>query len=277
MVMPNFDLIAGSEGSTAAITDAQVAQGMDALGDSKPTKGFHNDFFGRADSKSKFLADSMKEVALAAGTTFTDEQSLTEAVQAIADEAAAGATQDPDGNPLFVDQDDLDAAILAHEAKSNPHPGYATESDIQAQISAHEAESDPHPLYATDADLQAEATARANGDSALQQDLSAEATARGNADASLQANIDAEASARAAGDANLQAQVDTINNTPPPIPVACVTAVQWAGVAGYNGAFSPDSPHVLLNIRLVGNGNDYGTTGYLQTYTAANGWQTQGY
>lgn len=55
------------------------------------------------------------------------------------------------------------AAVAAHEAAPDPHPGYATDAEATAAAAAavatHEAAPDPHPQYTTDAEAQAIAAA----------------------------------------------------------------------------------------------------------------------
>lgn len=41
------------------------------------------------------------------------------------------------------------AAISAHEAAADPHPGYTTAAELSAGISTHEGALDPHPQYLT--------------------------------------------------------------------------------------------------------------------------------
>ena len=56
----------------------------------------------------------------------------------------------------------LAAAVSAHEAAADPHPGYVTTAEGAALITAHKAESDPHPTYLTAAELPAELPAALN-------------------------------------------------------------------------------------------------------------------
>lgn len=47
------------------------------------------------------------------------------------------------------------AAVAAHEAAGDPHPGYTTAAELSSAIAAHEGAADPHPTYTTAAELSA--------------------------------------------------------------------------------------------------------------------------
>jgi hypothetical protein len=52
--------------------------------------------------------------------------------------------------PASIARDsEVTAAISAHEAAADPHPGYTTTAELSAAITAHEGASNPHPTYLT--------------------------------------------------------------------------------------------------------------------------------
>lgn len=63
------------------------------------------------------------------------------------DELAFVAIQDSDVPSSIARDTEVTAAIEAHEAEDDPHPGYTTSAEVAAAITAHEGEDDPHSQY----------------------------------------------------------------------------------------------------------------------------------
>jgi hypothetical protein len=69
--------------------------------------------------------------------------------------------QDADIPSTIARDAEVSAAVSAHEAAVDPHPGYTTAAELTAAITTHEGLSDPHPTYMTSAEVTAAITAAA--------------------------------------------------------------------------------------------------------------------
>jgi hypothetical protein len=126
---PKFADGAVSARATAdkAITDAKLrdSNALSVIGRSTNTNGTPADI--ALDAAGKFLVRRANQIV---GDTI----------------------QDADIPSSIARDTEVAAAITAHEAAGDPHPGYTTAAELAAAITAHEGAGNPHPVYLTQAE-----------------------------------------------------------------------------------------------------------------------------
>lgn len=99
--------------------------------------------------------DSIAFVTIGNTTLLPNERALSVSSELTLTDNGAGSSVQIGVAATIARDTEVAAAVTAHEASPDPHPGYTTAAELAAAITAHEGAGDPHPTYTTAAELAA--------------------------------------------------------------------------------------------------------------------------